>query len=387
MSRQFRSDDTDKWKYGFGLYNDGDKTATTADYDGANAGCSGSSGGTSLTIDAASTFANGDLVLIHQTRGTGVGAWELNKIASGGGTTSLVMVHNLQNTYTDSGASQAQIIEMKSYKDVTVPNGVTWSAPAWDGNKGSIISFFAKTLTVASGGLISANGKGYRGGSSGCFTGNTGEGTTGASVSSQNSANGSGGGAGSGNNHASDEKPHPGGGGGGNGTAGTIGAAGAGPQTRGAAGGTSGNAALTSMTPGGGGGGSATPNTGGWWCGATFMPGVSGGGMVLIFAETITVVGNIRANGADAAAKVNSIMGFGGAGAGGSILLKGKNITLGSSLVTANGGGTGAAGGAGRIHVDYSTSLSGTTSPTLDSTLDATIKAASGSAAVLMTLL
>src|SRR3990167_845309 len=61
--------------------------------------CSGSSGGTTLTL-ASAGFTNADVVIIHQSRGTGVGQWEVNSIASGGGTATLTVSQALQYTYT-----------------------------------------------------------------------------------------------------------------------------------------------------------------------------------------------------------------------------------------------------------------------------------------------
>lgn len=69
----------------------------------------------------------------------------------------------------------------------------------------------------------------------------------------------------------------------------------------------------------------------------------------------------------------------GGAGAGGSVLIKGINITLGTNLVTvaagsgANGGDSGGPsnnGGVGRIHVDASLAISGSTTPSADTAID-----------------
>ena len=64
---------------------------------------------TQTTGTAGSTaFANGDLVMLHQTRGTGAGQWEINRVASGGGTTSLTFSKALQYTY----GPDAQIIKI-----------------------------------------------------------------------------------------------------------------------------------------------------------------------------------------------------------------------------------------------------------------------------------
>src|SRR3990167_2077717 len=217
--RQFRSDDTSKWTHGFGNGSDGSITISAdTTYDGANASCSGTADSTTLTLGAASTFANGDLVMIHQTRGTGVGNWELNKIVDGGGGTTLTLQKSLINTYTDSGASQAQIVEMKQYSSVTVNSAQTWSAPEWDGNVGGIIAFFCKDVTTVTGN-ISTNSRGFRG-------------------DTQNQADEYGGGDGGGGHSA----------GGGNGT-------GLGGGTGGTGGTTAGVAALITMVFGGGGGG------------------------------------------------------------------------------------------------------------------------------------
>lgn len=126
-----------------------------------------------------------------------------------------------------------------------------------------------------------------------------------------------------------------------------------------------GNASLTQMVFGGGGGGTGESVSSG--------AGGNGGGVVLIIAPTITVTGSIAVNGNNGQ---NASRG-GSGGAGGSVLLKGQRITLGSSLITASAGnqGTGTTanstnGSAGRIHADYSISISGTTSPTINSTQD-----------------
>ncbi len=99
--------------------------------------CSGTSGSTSLTT-AGTSLANGDIILIHQSRGTGVGQWEINKVASGGGTTSITLSQPLQYTYTDSGSSQAQAVVIPQYTNVTVQSG-TWTLSDWAGNTGGLL--------------------------------------------------------------------------------------------------------------------------------------------------------------------------------------------------------------------------------------------------------
>ena len=103
--RQFRSDDTTNWSYKMGNGSDGALTiSSNTTFSANNESCSGTGGATTLTTSSTG-FADGDLVLIHQSRGTGVGQWELSKVASGGGTSTLTLDENLIYTYTDSGSS------------------------------------------------------------------------------------------------------------------------------------------------------------------------------------------------------------------------------------------------------------------------------------------
>ena len=324
--------------------------------------CSGTSGAYSLTATNAS-FAADQVVLIHQSRGTGAGTWQRNTIS--GYTAGTI---TLQNTLNFSYASGAQVRVLKQYTNVTVNSGITYTTKAWNGTVGGILAFLANgTATVN--GTISANGgngststtDGVGGGTGGGFRGGgikygtapptayCGEGTSGASAQ-QSGANGNGGGGAPGTGDGP-------GSGGGNGTAG-------GGNNGGS---TSGTADLTTMTFGGGGGGSY--NDGGS-CGG----GGSGGGIIFMTAATLTVhatTGLVSANGGLGANGESTS--DGGSGAGGSVLLKAQTATLETTRVTATAGsatGSGGAGGTGRIHLDYYTSYTGTTSPTLDVTQD-----------------
>jgi hypothetical protein len=369
---QFRSDDTVKWWLGFGDGSDGDYSSTGNATDApVDSSCSGTAGSTSLTATNTS-FAANKPVLIHQTRGTGAGTWELNQIDSYvAGTITLKKA--LQNTYTDSGASQAQVIQLKQYNSFTLNSGHTLTAKAWNGNVGGLVAFLCKgTVTIA--GTISCSGKGFVGGQPGASNntnGYSGEGTANASRNST-SANGNGGGGGNDLAQAA--------GGGSNGTQG-------GGNNPGS---TSGNAGLTLFPFGGGGGGGgrnadAVPGAGG-----------AGGGGCLIIANDITVSGAITLRGNNGQNGGGGFSAGGGAGGGGgSCLLKGRTIDLGTNKVTAPGGtgGTktsthgenGGSGGSGRIHADYAVSISGTTSPALDSTQDTTIKATGGGGGIMPT--
>ena len=120
---------------------------------------------------------------------------------------------------------------------------------------------------------------------------------------------------------------------------------------------------------GGGGGGTAGLSYGSADLSTIFL-GTSGGnvlvntgagGIIIIFANTITVSGTISSNGSDANGQI-------GGSSGGSIYLTANGVTIGSSLVLATGGtgisayGGGGAGGSGRIRVSAN-STSGTSSP------------------------
>lgn len=308
--------------------------------------CSGTATSTTLTTTG-STFANGDVLLIHQVRGTGVGQWEINKVVSGGGTTTLTLQQANHYTFTDSGSSQAQAIKILQYTNTTVQTG-TWTVPTWDGNVGGIFPLAIKgTLTIT--GTISANSKGFGGGSGGNNSGNiedSGEGTVGASVNNSSSANGNGGGGGK------DGSPFPGGGS--NGTAG-------GGTNPGA---TSGSADLTTMVFGGGGGGQGLDAPRG------SASSARGAGIVLLFAKQITITGGISATGENASVTGSGVA---GSGAGGSILIVCQTATLGTTLVTSPGGTTSSTGGDGRIAVHHSGTVTGTTNPTFTDVTDTSL--------------
>ena len=362
--RQWRSDDTDAWLEGFGDGSDGSSYSVPA-----NEGCSGTSGTTSVTLATAGAFANDDLVIIHQTRGTGVGTWELNKIVSGGGTTSLTMKYDLMNTYTDSGDSQAQMVTLHQYEGLTVSG--TTSAPDWDGSKGGILAFIDKGTTTISGTLdvagtaatsgtntvAGATGGGFRGGQG--RSGSNNRGTQGESSTALGSVTTAANGAGGGGAYVTDQVSEPGGGSGGHATVGAKGDDSINTGVGGTGGGTDGNASLTDMVFGGAGGGKAHQDA------STTEGGASSGGIVLIIAKDIVITGTIDVRGGS-----HSGSSYGGAAAGGSILLKCETATLGTTKALATGG---THAGTGRIHIDYSKSYTGTTTPTLNSTEDATI--------------
>lgn len=310
--------------------------------------CSGTATSTTLTT-AGSTFANGDILMVVQMRGTGAGQWEIVRVASGGGSTSLTLTKSLVYTYTDSGASQAQAIKIPQYSSVTVQSG-TWTVPSWDGNKNGVLVFACRNLTVT--GNISANGKGYRGGSGGLrdqYNASSGESydtdrvQAAAVIGTRATAHG----GASGCTGAYQNNTGLGGGAG-------YGAAGGGSY----AGSTYGVDTLTTIFPGSGASGGYAD------AGADFGGlGGYGGGIICIYAGDVAISGTISSNGSTGEQKTSY---SGGHGSGGSILLLTKSVSLGTNLLTTSGASAtyGGAGGNGRIAVYYGSSLTGSISST-----------------------
>lgn len=380
----------------FGRGLDGDiNTATVPSLNKKS--CSGSAASQTLTADTdASPFAIGDIVLIIQSRGTGVGRWEVNKIDAVG-SDQYTLKEALQYTYTDSGASQAQVIKIPEYRNATVASG-TWSPTDWDGNTGGVfVMAVKKTLTIsgtielnggAGGSNISVHntgggsGGGYRGGNAWYSAGGggpafQGEGTVGAGGASSGAANGSGGGGGGSGIGGSDGP----GGGGGHATVGESNPFD--PARAGDGGSSSGSADLTNITFGGGGGGSSvTPSN-------KSAGGGSGAGIIIAFAKNVTkITGGISLNGGSGGSATGGIASSGGAG--GSCLIVCQTANLGTNRITARGGAggsgsiNGVAGSVGRIAVHHSGEVTGTTNPTFTDVEDPSLKEKQPGAGLLM---
>ena len=245
-------------------------------------------------------------------------------------------------------------------------DGGNLTAHAWDGETGGVVFFRALTVTVEAGGSIDVSGKGYRGGledhNHAFQFSYVGEGYLGG-YGTRGRESGSGGGGGGytdgNNNYAS---ASGGGGGGGYGTTGADGAIVHGNDTRNGLGGEEyGLPNLSQLLVGSGGGsGGHDMEVSSRYGGA----GGAGGGIIFIDADAITVDGAITADGEDGGPTSGGYVG--GGGAGGSVWLRGEDLVLGESHVTAVGGlgqsETAGVGGVGRIRLDYS-SLEGTTEP------------------------
>lgn len=375
----------------FGDGSDGTLTvaasATEAPIDSA---CSGTSAAYTLTATNAS-FAANQIILIHQTQGTGGGTCQRNKILSyTAGTITLELPLNF--SYSSTGVNRAQVRTMPQYTTVTIDAGATYSAKAWNGTVGGILAYLANTATVINGTIsvkgtngsgvsgTPANGGGFRGGAShwlqSAGTGYQGEGINGTAVAMSQLANSSGGGAGE---WIGDQ--NSGGGGGGHSAVGESGFVGrTGDDSVGIGGGISGSADLTTMTFGGGGGGGAH----------TGNQGANGGGIIYIWSVDFTfgANGTITANGGTVTPPSGGNDDpCGGGGAGGSVLLFVQTAVLDTNKITAIGGegglssptylfpggspgGNGGDGADGYVHINYLTSYTGTSDPALTATLD-----------------
>jgi hypothetical protein len=287
------------------------------------------------------------------------------------------------NTETGAGSGEGGVMFFRATGTVSVGTSTTIntnslgflkgaSTDSFGGDGGE--SFCGKGGTGASvgggGAGGGANASGTSGGSGSCGGGGgkASGGTAGTGSASKGGAGGGGGyntGGGGGGGYGT-----AGGGaanGGGDGGTNTSGDGGGTAPSGGGGGGTYGSSDLSTLFFGsaGGTGGADGSNTG---------DGGNGGGIIYVAANSITVSGNIQANGGAGSAPVGG-RGGGGGGAGGSVLLAGNSLTLGSSIVTATGGATAGsgvglsgAGGSGRIVTNYASSISGSTSPAASST-------------------
>ncbi len=365
----------DSWRAaGSSAFGDGSDSALSISADTTNApvdsACTGTIGATALTATNTDFSSNvGNPILIIQMTGTGAGNYQKTSIASyvaGTITTSDPLLYTF--------VSGAQVIVSSQYSSITVDSAKTLTAKAWNGTVGGVIFLESNGATTVTG-TITATGKGFRGGNgTGGGQGYQGESTagTGAATTSANDQGG-GGGAQSGSKSG-------GGGGAGHSAAGTDGQTKATGGTGGTGGSSKGIATLATVFFGGGGGGGSRGG------GVTGNPGNggAGGGFIFLFTKSITVTGAITSNGADGTAGTDEGSG-GGGGAGGSVLITTQIGTLGTALITATAGaggaggnsaqngGNGGAGSTGRVHMNYLTSYTGTTSPTIDVAIDSTL--------------
>lgn len=340
---------------GFGTGADGAASLSGTDSP-IDSACTGTSGATSLSATNASFTAN-QMILIHQSQGSGVGQWEINMISSYSAGT-ITTLFPLSYTY----ASGAQVLVMKQYSSISMGGG--FSTKEWSGTTGGIMAMVSSGPTNITS-TLSSSGSGFRGGTGNRFNtaGQQGEGQSGTGTNSQ-TANGVGGGGsfqddktGGGGGHASDGGGDPS------------------PNNGGDPGSAaSDNSDFTNIWFGGGGGGGESsadsPTVGG--------TGGDGAGLIFLFSYgIITVTGGITANGNNGgnggAGNGIPFTSGGGGGAGGGIFLKSTEAVLGTSLITATGGTAGIRnsggqynGANGRIRIEACT-ISGTTNPSANS--------------------
>jgi hypothetical protein len=330
---------------------------TRATYTGTAGSTSGTAGSTA--------FANGDLVLIHQTQGTGADQWEFNMVASGGGTTSLVMKKANYYTYV----AGAQIIKVPRYSEATIS---AHSVTAWNGSTGGIEIIVAKKSITGSGALNATN-LGFRGGASasggGFIAGGTGEGSGGTGGTVQSAAVDDGGLGGGGAHAASGTNGEKFGGLSGGGTGSTT---------------ARGSADLLSISMGGAGGGGAADGP------SSAAAGGNSGGILILISKEVTLTAGVTSNGTQGG---NANAG-GGSGSGGSVLVVCNTASLGTNNITAlgstgrtcstrEGNRNAGSGSVGRIAVHHSGTVTGTTNPTFTDVSDETLVEKSGGAFLL----
>jgi hypothetical protein len=337
-----------------------------------------SAGATQINVYNATSFSIGDEILIHQTQYnsdvTQAGKLEFRYITNKSSNT-LTLNTAISNTYYSgtygTNASRVtQIVKVPNYNVLTINGSVT--PTAWDGYSGGILVYKAHSIVITGSGSLNTNSTGYRNGaiSGGYAYGFSGESWNGIGTLSQSRNNG---GSGGGNLGGSSLRYPSGGGGGAHANNGDNGTIDTGSPNNG--GGCPGQAYVAGEgglsygtndlsrvyfgSGSGAGGGSCSD-------GHTPQPGKIGGGIVMLFANTITVQsgGSISSRGGDG--DQNSNRAAAGGGAGGSILIKAKTSFVNSGNLFVNGGigglgtatedGNGGAGSAGRVAI-YSPSI------------------------------
>jgi len=298
---------------------------------------SANTGESAMMVDNPSIFTQGVHVMLHQSvgkngNGADAGAWELTQVVGIEGTT-ILLAKPLAHSYVSCGVDcgHAQAVVAASYNQLEVVNGghIYPSANLSASSKheyGGIVFIRARKIVVKTGGKVTANSYGFRGGNShNAHNGRRGASECYSYIDHTNaglSPNCSGGGGG---------YCDPGKGGAGGGGNKAAGGAGTGSQP-GQGGTAKGDGNLGTLHHGGGGGY-------GYCC-----DGGQGGGIIVLGAETIIVEngGLISADGAKGNGHTVSYCAGAGGGAGGTIALY-CNKYINDGTVEANGGGGGTA--------------------------------------------
>ncbi len=341
-------------------------------------------GDTQVALSDTSSFQPGDLVLLVQVQGDPAGQFELAHVetvtAMAVGLTAGLEHDYVAGPYDQFGAFAAQAVRVATYNNLII-NGVQITCPAWDGYTGGIIAIRSRyDITFENTATITADAKGFRGPSretQRASNGRVGEGVLGNSgtrCSTQTTepdtlTGGCGGiegtydsydglgGAGGGANAL--EPPND-----------AVSYSNRYPAKSGHSYG-EGDPGVMIM---GGAGGQGDSGSNDWYI---LAKGGNGGGMIFLWAQSVSGVGFIRANGEAGEASCD-YAGYGGdwgasgggGGAGGSILVSAHVVDgVGLSATGGNGGTVcghetyhSAAGGMGRIVLDADT-ISVTTDP------------------------
>ncbi|HEX4462198.1 MAG TPA: hypothetical protein VIA18_29680, partial [Polyangia bacterium] len=141
-------------------------------------------GAVTLSLSGSTGIAAGDLVMLVQMQGAtidtsntaaygtvsalgGAGTYELVSITGVNTTANTITVDDscggLKHGY--SAAGKTQVIFVPQYSSLTIANGASVTAPAWNGATGGVVALTASTtVTLTGSGKITANGIGFRGG-------------------------------------------------------------------------------------------------------------------------------------------------------------------------------------------------------------------------------
>jgi hypothetical protein len=321
-------------------------------------------GGTTLTVAAATGLAaNDEIILINlqgdATNNGNVGNYEFLEIQSIASNT-LTFESPIQNLYgattsnLDLTGQNVIVQRVPQWTDVTLQSGGTLTANAWNGTSGGVVVFRATgTVDVQTGGSISANAIGYRGRGSitdgGGINGESYDGVVGSggddTLSGQDggSVGTSGGGTSSNLNSVTPAGTRGGGGGGGNTDGNTVNdgsGGGAGGGYGGGGGGGAGGGDSNAGGSGGSGGGTDITAGGGGGCGDNAVGG--NGGNAGSAGQAGSSVGGAAGSGANTGegggGGTNTSTGIGAGGGGGGGLY---GVTDLSNLFPGSGGGGG----------------------------------------------
>jgi hypothetical protein len=361
---------------------DGSRTVSTNEAigaDGAASRVTAISGRVLTTAgDPTGTIAAGDEILLVNVRGTNtdcntVGRHEF-AIVESITSNSVTVTQDLTTTFGVAGnnddltGQRLAIVRVAQYTDLTIQSGGHLTAPIWNGTSGGVMVIrVSGTLTVAAGASINADGAGSLGGvgwsSDWHEDGRRGQSICNGHNSQTTNEKEGGGGGGLRSNPGSDDCGQ-GGGGGGYGQGGDweefeTGCYNIGHRGVDNGGLTYGDAQLTNWYLGSGGGSGATDEHSGW-----SGSGGDGGGLLLIYADTLALNGEISAKGEAGFPAPTDFTdsGNGGGGSGGSLFISSKTLTGTGTLSVAGGPGApsqgtwnapGANGGQGRLRLDF----------------------------------